>query len=246
MKLTKWVAVTLNPAIDLSARAENFDKNQVNIVKEQHRYAAGKGINVAKVMSDLGASVTLTGFLASNNRELFDEMFDASGLDARFVSVDGTNRTNIKIHANRGETTDVNFNGFSVQSTDIERLHEKLIELADENDGFIFAGSLPDNIDESVVTNWMKELKQLGKKVVLDSSKVMLKEGVSAHPWLIKPNETEASELLERAIESIEDGVMAAQELVNLGIDNVLISMGEKGLIWATDTEVLLSTPPRL
>ena len=244
MNPTKWVSVTLNPAIDLSAEAERFAVNQVNIVKEQHCYAAGKGINVAKVMSDLGVSVTLTGFLGCTNRQLFDEMFDVSGLDAQFVSVDGTNRTNIKVHADNGETTDINFNGFSVQSSDIERLHGKLLELARDHDGFIFAGSLPENIDENVVTGWIRELKQLGKKVVLDSSKTMLKAGVAAQPWLIKPNETEASELLGRDVESIEDGVMAAQELVELGIDNVLISMGEKGLIWATETDILLSTPP--
>lgn len=244
MNPTKWVSVTLNPAIDLSAEADNFSVNQVNIVKEQHSYAAGKGINVAKVMSDLGASVTLTGFLGHNNQELFDKMFDASGLDAQFVSVDGTNRTNIKVHARNGETTDINFGSFSVQPNHIERLHRKLLELAYDHDGFIFAGSLPENIDENVVTSWMRELKQLGKKVVLDSSKAMLKAGVSVQPWLIKPNETEASELLGRAVGSIEDGVTAAQELVELGIDNVLISMGERGLIWATETEVLVSTPP--
>ncbi|AEX22275.1 1-phosphofructokinase [Vibrio parahaemolyticus] len=244
MNPIKWVSVTLNPAIDLSAEAEDFSVNQVNIVKEQHRCAAGKGINVAKVMSDLGASVTLTGFLGHNNQELFDEMFDASGLDAQFVSVDGTNRTNIKVHASNGETTDINFGGFFVLPNDIERLHRKLLELASDHDGFIFAGSLPENIDESVVTSWMQELKHLGKKVVLDSSKAMLKAGVSAQPWLIKPNEVEASELLGRAVDSIEDGVTAAQELVEFGIDNVLISMGEKGVIWATETKVLLSTPP--
>ncbi|MGI3061648.1 1-phosphofructokinase [Vibrio alginolyticus] len=244
MNPTKWVSVTLNPAVDLSAEAEHFSVNQVNIVKKQHCYAAGKGINVAKVMSDLGASVTLTGFLGRSNRELFDEMFDASGLDAQFVSVDGTNRTNIKVHAGNGETTDINFNGFSVQSNDIERLHRKLLELARDYDGFIFAGSLPENIDENVVVRWIRELKQLGKKVVLDSSKAMLKAGVATQPWLIKPNEAEASELLGRAVDSIEDGVSAAQELVELGIDNVLISMGEKGVIWATETQVLLSTPP--
>lgn len=240
MNPTKWVSVTLNPAIDLSVEAERFAVNQVNIVKEQHCYAAGKGINVAKVMSDLGTPVTLTGFLGRANRELFDEMFDVSGLDAQFVSVDGSNRTNIKIHANNGETTDINFDGFSVQSSDIERLHGKLLELACDHDGFIFAGSLPEN----VVIRWIRELKQLGKKVVLDSSKAMLKAGVAAQPWLIKPNETEASELLGRDVVSIEDGVTAAQELVELGIDNVLISMGEKGLIWATEKDVLLSTPP--
>ncbi|UPQ86883.1 1-phosphofructokinase [Vibrio sinaloensis] len=246
MNPIKWVSVTLNPAIDLSAEAEDFAVNQVNIVKEQYRYAAGKGINVAKVMSDLGASVTLTGFLGHNNQELFDEMFDASDLDAQFVSVDGTNRTNIKVHASNGETTDINFGGFSVLPDDIDRLHRKLLELEKDHDGYIFAGSLPENMDESVVTSWMQELKQLGKKVVLDSSKAMLKQGVFALPWLIKPNENEASELLGRPVESIEDGVTAAKELVELGIDNVLISMGEKGLIWATETEVLVATPPKV
>ena len=57
--------MTLNPAIDLSATANGFVVNQVNTVQEEQRDAAGKGINVGRVLSDLGAQVTLTGFLGA-------------------------------------------------------------------------------------------------------------------------------------------------------------------------------------
>lgn len=246
MKMEKWVTVTLNPAIDLSVQAENFSTNQVNTVKEVHRYAAGKGINVARVMFDLGSPVILTGFLALDNRELFDEMFLELGLDEQFVPVQGHNRTNIKVHDSSGETTDLNFNGFSVTSGDIEKLHNKLINLANVSDGFIFSGSLPENLDEKVVVDWMYDLKRLGKKVVLDSSKQMLCAGVTIKPWLIKPNEREVSELLGRRVGTIEEGICAARELVDSGIDNVLLSMGEKGLIWSSVSEVLIATPPKV
>ncbi|GLT17750.1 phosphofructokinase [Vibrio zhanjiangensis] len=246
MKQTKWVTVTLNPAIDLSAKANGFAVNQVNTVKEHQRDAAGKGINVGRVLSDLGASVTLTGFLGQENSELFEALFDQYGLVNKFVMVAGTNRTNIKIHDNSGDTTDINFNGFAVTQEDIDRLHKQLLKLANTHQGFIFSGSLPENIEPQMVVSWIKELKNLGKKVVLDSSKEMLRQGMAAKPWMIKPNESEVSELLGKPVVSISQGVAAAMELVNQGIENVLLSMGEKGLIWVNQQQVLISTPPTL
>ncbi|CAM3607694.1 1-phosphofructokinase [Vibrio aquimaris] len=246
MKQTKWVTVTLNPAIDLSATANGFAVNQVNTVQEEQRDAAGKGINVGRVLSDLGAQVTLTGFLGQNNSELFESMFKQRGLNNNFVMVAGTNRTNIKIHDSSGDTTDINFNGFAVTQDDIKLLHKRLLKLANTHQGFIFSGSLPSNLDPHIVVSWIKELKSLGKKVVLDSSKEMLRQGISAKPWMIKPNETEISELLGKPIVTVSEGAAAAMELVNQGIDNVLLSMGEKGLIWVNQKQVLLSTPPVL
>ncbi|KJY82919.1 hypothetical protein TW81_12010 [Vibrio galatheae] len=246
MKVNKWVTVTLNPAIDLSAQAQDLALNQVNSVQETKRYAAGKGINVGKVLSDLGASVTLSGFLGRHNSKLFETFFASNGLNTHFVMVDGTNRTNIKIHDTSGGTTDINFNGFRVEESDIAALHKTILELATDHDGFIFAGSLPENLSEHIVVGWIEELKQLGKKVVLDSSKKMLCAGIKAKPWLVKPNETEISDYLGRKVESMEEAVDAASELVEQGIDNVIVSLGEKGLIWATQRQVLIAQPPKL
>ena len=45
---------------------------------------------------------------------------------------------------------------------------------------------------------------------------------------MIKPNEAEISELLGKPIITVSEGAAAAMELVNQGVDNVLLSMGDE------------------
>ncbi len=232
MKHFKWVTITLNPAIDLTGAVEVLSVKQVNTARQLSVAAAGKGINVAKVLSDLGADVTVSGFLGSENQEIFTQFFDVNRFNNKFVMVPGTTRTNIKLCETSGDTTDINFNGFAVTDENIKALEQTLYELAKNHDGFIFSGSLPENLSEEQVVIWMKSLNALGKKVVLDSSKSMLRAGTHARPWMIKPNESEVSELLGREVVTIEDGMAAARELSATGIEHVLVSMGEKGLLW--------------
>ncbi|SUH36317.1 1-phosphofructokinase [Salmonella enterica subsp. enterica] len=54
--------ITLNPAYDLVGFCPEIERGEVNLVKTTGLHAAGKGINVAKVLKDLGIDVTVGGF----------------------------------------------------------------------------------------------------------------------------------------------------------------------------------------
>ena len=55
------VTITLNPALDLTTRLKAMHPGEVNLVSEANLRAAGKGINVAMVLKDLGREVGVTG-----------------------------------------------------------------------------------------------------------------------------------------------------------------------------------------
>ena len=71
MTTKKVVTVTLNPALDLTGHLPTLNLGTVNLIDKGNLHAAGKGINVAKVLTELGAEVTVTGLLGSDNEELF-------------------------------------------------------------------------------------------------------------------------------------------------------------------------------
>lgn len=48
-------------------------------------HAAGKGINVAKVLKDTGIDVTVGGFLGKDNQDGFQQLFSELGIANRFV-----------------------------------------------------------------------------------------------------------------------------------------------------------------
>ena len=60
--------ITLNPAYDLVGYTPEIERGEVNLVRTTGLHAAGKGINVAKVLKDLGIDVTVGGFLAKTTR----------------------------------------------------------------------------------------------------------------------------------------------------------------------------------
>lgn len=63
--------ITLNPAYDLVGFCPEIERGEVNLVKTTGLHAAGKGINVAKVLKDLGIDVTVGGFLGKDNQMVF-------------------------------------------------------------------------------------------------------------------------------------------------------------------------------
>lgn len=60
--------ITLNPAYDLVGFTPEIERGEVNLVRTTGLHAAGKGINVAKVLKDLGIDVTVGGFLGKITR----------------------------------------------------------------------------------------------------------------------------------------------------------------------------------
>lgn len=66
--------ITLNPAYDLVGLLPDIHRGDVNLVKTAGLHAAGKGINVAKVLKNLGIDVTVGGFLGKENQDGFQKL----------------------------------------------------------------------------------------------------------------------------------------------------------------------------
>ncbi|UPQ89926.1 1-phosphofructokinase [Vibrio sinaloensis] len=247
-KLTtnRVVTVTLNPALDLTGSLEAIQLGSVSLVKHSDLHAAGKGVNVAKVLSDLGAEVTVTGFLGKDNPELFHQLFEQIGAQNEFVEVGGATRINVKLVESNGQVTDINFPGVQVNQTAIAEFEARLNRLAQSHDYFVFAGSLPQGVSPQQYANWIAHLRQLGKKVLFDSSKEALRVGIEAKPWLIKPNDEELGDLLGQTLSTPEQCQQAAQQLGQSGIDNIVVSMGADGVMWLNQGEWLHAQPPRM
>ncbi|VEC98711.1 1-phosphofructokinase [Klebsiella variicola] len=113
--------ITLNPAYDLVGFTPEIERGEVNLVRTTGLHAAGKGINVAKVLKDLGIDVTVGGFLGKDNQDGFQQLFSELGIANRFQVVQGRTRINVKLTEKDGEVTDFNFSGFEVTPGDWER-----------------------------------------------------------------------------------------------------------------------------
>ena len=228
----KVVTITLNPALDLTGSLDSLNVGSVSLVNTGSLHAAGKGVNVAKVLSDLGAEVTVTGFLGRDNDALFCALFSEMNAQDEFIRVDGSTRINVKLVEKDGQVSDINFPSVEVSQQAITDFERCLFKLAETHHFFVLAGSLPKGISPELCASWIEKLHQLGKKVIFDSSRAALAAGLDAHPWLIKPNDEELSEFVGRELDTPEACQQAAQDLASKGIENIVVSLGSKGVMW--------------
>lgn len=237
--------VTLNPAFDLVGRLARIEIGEVNTVETLGLYPAGKGINVAKVLADLGAKLSVTGFLGEENQGDFVQAFAQNGVDDKFYRIAGKTRINVKITETEADVTDLNFLGFEISEQDWEAFTHQSQTWESQYDLVTVCGSLPRGVTPEQFAAWLESLHQQGLKVVLDSSNAALTAGLTAHPWLVKPNRRELEVWAGRSLHTIEEVIETAEQLRSHGIENVIISMGEKGSVWLNGEGVLQAQPPR-
>lgn len=242
----KVVTVTLNPALDLTGSLESLNPGTVNLVNTGTLHPAGKGVNVAKVLAELGADVTVTGLLGADNQEPFCQLFEELGAKDAFVRVKGASRINVKLVEQDGQVSDINFPGVEVSEQDLAAFETTLKSLAESHDVFVIAGSLPRGITPEQCAAWIQWLHDNDKQVFFDSSKAALAAGLDASPWLVKPNDEELADWAGRELNSEQDLLATAEQLSAKGIANVVVSLGAEGVMWLNGEGWLRSQPPKM
>ncbi len=244
--MARVLTVTLNPALDLTVQLPFLRLGEVNRSESLQVHAAGKGLNVAQVLADLGHQLTVTGFLGETNPQAFEQLFGARGFTDEFVRVAGETRSNLKLAETDGRVTDINGPGLAVTEAQCDELLARLQRLAPAHDLVVVAGSLPRGIDSQWFVQLLNSLKALGVRVALDTSGVALRDGLATRPWLIKPNEEELAEARGVDLSGSSALLAEARRLQSEGIEHVVISQGADGVSWFTADEALHAQPPKV
>ncbi len=190
-----------------------IERGEVNLVRTTGLHAAGKGINVAKVLKDLGIDVTVGGFLGKDNQDGFQQLFSELGIANRFQVVQGRTRINVKLTEKDGEVTDLNFSGFEVTPSDWERFVADSLSWLGQFDMVCVSGSLPSGVSPEAFTDWMTRLRSQCPCIIFDSSRDALVAGLKASPWLVKPNRRELEIWAGRKLPELKDVIDAAHAL---------------------------------
>lgn len=209
--------ITCNPAID---KTIIDDKTSFTI--------GGKGINVSKALHNLKVDSIVTGFLGSDNKDLFINDLNSNDLNHHFIIVDGKSRTNTKRIINN-ELYEENEDGPIIS---IDKQNELLDYVSTlKNEIVIISGSAPSSVDSNYYELLINNLKKNNCYVILDSSKSLLNNGIKAIPNVIKPNKKEFCEIFN--IEYDEKAVIdKSYELLAMGIENIIISLSEEGSLF--------------
>ncbi|MDY2699093.1 MAG: 1-phosphofructokinase [Lachnospiraceae bacterium] len=238
--------ITLNPAVDKTYTTARFLPGQVNRMDSAKSIAGGKGINVAKVLHQYGMDVRTMGFLGGYAGRFIEDYAESLGAECRFTHVSGETRTSINILSQDGYVTEVLEPGPEISEKELAQFHRDYEKELDNSELIILSGSAPANVKASIYKDLITKAKDRGKKVFLDSSGEYLKEGAIAAPFMIKPNSRELEILIGRKLRGIEDIIGAALTLGERGIEHVMVSMGDKGLLYVAGKQILYAKAPKI
>lgn len=232
--------ITLNPAIDKRIILNNFKIDGVNRFNDEREDAGGKGINVSKMIHNLGGTSTALGIVAGASGHFIKDQLDKMGILHSFVEGEGNTRTNLKIVDPIYQTyTDINEEGKPVSEKVLHSMEEHLFNIVKEGDILILAGSVPKNVNKDIYGKWIDKAKKKNIKVLLDAEGDLLRYGIEAGPYLIKPNIHELEGLLDKRIETEEQAIEYGKMLLDKDIEIIVISRGSEGCLLISKDKVL-------
>ncbi|WP_287492358.1 1-phosphofructokinase [Sellimonas sp.] len=233
--------VTLNPALDKTVEIPSLTVDAVNRITSMRTDPGGKGINVSKVIQKLGGASVAAGILGGDTGRAILSALTEMGLTTLFHFVEGETRTNMKIIDPDNHTnTDINEPGVTVSEEILEKLLEELLAKVTKEDIVVISGSMPKGSPKDTYYTWTKAFREKGAKVILDADGDLLKAGLKASPYLIKPNNHELGALTGRALETPEEIAETAAELMKeYGIGKVVVSMGGDGAVYVTKDKTI-------
>ena len=224
--------VTMNAALDKAYFMEDTIVNgTVMRVAKCHTTAGGKGLNVARAASICGAKVQATGLVGGFNGQYLESLLDKDGIPHQFGHVAGETRSCINILDPGYGSTEYLEPGFQVSLEEEQAFMEQFPEIIRDSDVITISGSLPRGIQKDSYAKMITIAKSMGKKVLLDSSGETLKNGITAGPTLVKPNQDEIRQLAGEEITSEEDLVRCGKKIHDMGVANVVISLGKEGAL---------------
>ncbi|KFF47736.1 hypothetical protein GY26_18610, partial [Gammaproteobacteria bacterium MFB021] len=178
------LVVTLNPALDLSIGLPALTLGAVNRTQSSQLAAAGKGLNVARVLAALGHRVTLSGLLGEDNDAPFVAACASAGIADASLRLPGETRINAKIAEADGRVTDINGPGLSVSAEALAVLRQRLDTHCRERTpgAVVLTGSLPPGVSEEDFAALVAALKATDVPVWVDTSGPALAAALAVPP----------------------------------------------------------------
>ena len=160
--------ICLNPAIDKIYRIPDFAAGEDYPGQKPEVRVGGKGVNVARVLSQLGAPVHLYGFLGEGGDIIRKEM--EKRCVCSFFDVSGACRTTVNIiDPKSGRETVITEAGPQVGESDVRELMLELSDRIQPGDIVAASGSIIAGAPADIYAQISRICEEIGAKCALDA-----------------------------------------------------------------------------
>lgn len=228
------VTLTPNPAIDQTYRVPELLVGESHRVPAPARRAGGKGLNTAAVLAQLGVEHCCVAAVDQQLLSWWQGDLAAREVQHRTVPVAAPYRTRAStaIVDADGVATVLNEAGEALPAPTWGQIEAAVLSALDSTPRSVLAicGSLPQEGALEPLLHLVSATRAAGHAVVVDGSGPWLRDVAALGPELVKCN-------LAEAVEStgMTDPTDAVQELLRIGAQAALISLGADGVLLVTD-----------
>ena len=233
--------VTFNPSIDYVMFTNQFEVGGLNRAHETNKFPGGKGINVSRVLNTLKVENTATGFVGGFPGEFIKDKLEQSNILTDFIEVEEDTRINVKLKT--GSETEINGPGPNIEPQHYESFLNKMKQTI-SSDTVIIAGSVPSTLKKPVYKEVAEILKETGATLIVDAEKDLMKSILSFEPKFVKPNKTELEEIFDKEINTDQEVIECAKQLIEEGAQSVIVSLGGEGAIYVDSNIQLKAIVP--
>jgi tagatose 6-phosphate kinase len=207
----------------------NLALDEVNRAATTLDGAAGKSINVAKVLKSLGESPIATGFLGGDRGALVEAALKEKGIETQFVKIAPETRQCTTVIDELART-----NTELVQESDAvpKEKYRQLIDIvrkwAGRSRAMVMSGTLTPRAPTDFYRRCAQLATECGLLSVVDAKGPALIEALKARPGVVKPNRSELAETVGHELASEADLMSAMRELCDRGALRVIVTSGKE------------------
>ncbi len=241
----KIFTITLNPVYDIFYSVPSLTLREENQASNVTVFTGGKGVNVSRALLGTGYDTRAYLLLGHENCQPFIEGMTVAQIPTRLFYTEGRMRENVTLIDDEGNETRVVMNNFSANPETLDYILSTLKKEVTPDDIIACCGRFPAGIPTEYTVKFIEELKTITDKVVLDTKSIGLSYIIEICPWFIKPNEKEVEALVGYPCHEKDVALKAAEEIHNKGINNVIVSMGNRGAVYCGELgKCYIEIPP--
>lgn len=240
------LTLTVNPAIDRNLSVDRLAFDDRAYILDSVESAGGRGINASCVIDSFGGKTAAILPVGGETGERLKKLLACCRFPTETVPVKAATRTNLNITDRNGLTIKLNEKGSPLEGEEVARIEQVVLQWLPKAKWLMLCGSLPPGTPADFYARLIQTAGQMGVETLLDTDGQALEAGLEAGPSIVTPNQQEAERLLDRALLTRTQFLEAAERIRMMGARTVVLSLGSRGAVGASNGHIVEAIPPRI